>query len=413
MTRSLRSLVVLFVATAATAAAPGVGAQPAVTGNRLDSDHLIFIIDTSGSMRRYEWDRVQAQVQETLAAHPAVEAFQVLNDEAQPLLETFRGAWMPNTPEFRDRVLEALSDWDAFSNSSPQRAILAAISDYYDPEKSISLYVMGDDFPATGFPTIEFLVEQVAALNQDGGGYRMRIHAVAFPVYWDALGQMGTSARYAMLMQQIARQNGGSFVALPSRNANGGVTREPMTGLAAAGRRTLVLVDTSARMAGEPWARAVASIERLAADIGPGEEIQVLGFDAEARPLVGDADGGWLSLGEAEREQLALALQGTVPAGESSLDAAVRAVNENEVTADRVFLLVAELPTIGADDAALPGSDSVPEAVRIFNRSMRDVSRAKPINVLLFGDEQLSVPAYWSMALATGGSLVSPAGDWP
>ena len=53
--------------------------------------------------------------------------------------------------------------------------------------------------------------------DADDGSPRVRIHAVAFPVYYVAFdGQLGTSARYAVLMRELCQRNGGTFVALPT-----------------------------------------------------------------------------------------------------------------------------------------------------------------------------------------------------
>jgi hypothetical protein len=46
----------------------------------------------------------------------------------------------------------------------------------------------------------------------------VRIHAVAFPVYYDVTGgELLSAARFATLMRVLCQRNGGTFVALPSR----------------------------------------------------------------------------------------------------------------------------------------------------------------------------------------------------
>jgi hypothetical protein len=48
------------------------------------------------------------------------------------------------------------------------------------------------------------------------GQRRVRIHAVAFPVFYEATGgELYTSADFAVLMRVICQRNGGTFVALP------------------------------------------------------------------------------------------------------------------------------------------------------------------------------------------------------
>lgn len=190
-----------------------------VGGIPVDSEYIIFIIDTSGSMRTYAWDRVQQQIRETLEVYPTVKGIQVLNDDGQYMFRSYRNEWIPDTPEQRNAILDRLEDWRAVSNSSPREGILAAIDTFYDPDKKISLYVYSDDFLA-GSGQINAVVREVDrrnALSADGDK-RVRIHAVAFPVYYEVTGnELLTGADLAILMRALCLRNGGTFVALPSR----------------------------------------------------------------------------------------------------------------------------------------------------------------------------------------------------
>jgi hypothetical protein len=190
-----------------------------VGGIPVDSEYIIFIIDTSGSMRSYAWDRVQQQIRETLEVYPTVKGIQVLNDDGQYMFRSSRNEWIPDTPTQRAEILARLADWRAVSNSSPREGILAAIDTFYDPDKKISLYVYSDDFSA-GTSQINAVVREVDrrnTLNADGQK-RVRIHAVAFPVYYEVTGnELLTAADFAILMRALCLRNGGTFVALPSR----------------------------------------------------------------------------------------------------------------------------------------------------------------------------------------------------
>lgn len=189
----------------------------AIGGVPVDSEYIIFIIDTSGSMRSYAWDRVQQQIRETLDVYPTVKGMQIINDEGTYLFRSYRGQWIPDTPARRRAIIDALPNWNAFSDSSPREGILEAIERFYDPEKKISLYVYSDDFAPPS--TIRQVVREVDRRNRldEEGNRRVRIHAVAFPVYWDVMGDLVSSARYATLMRVLCQRNGGTFVALPSR----------------------------------------------------------------------------------------------------------------------------------------------------------------------------------------------------
>lgn len=191
-----------------------------VGGIPVDSEYIIFIIDTSPSMRRYEWDRVNQIIRETLDVYPIVKGIQVLNDQGNHMFLSYRNEWMPDSPEMRERILQELEDWNAFSESTPRRGIVEAISRYWSADKKISLYVYSDDL-STGSGSINAIVREVDSRNKSGenGERLVRIHAVAFPVYYDVTQSMGTGGDYATLMSILCRRNGGTFVALPSRRA--------------------------------------------------------------------------------------------------------------------------------------------------------------------------------------------------
>jgi hypothetical protein len=185
-----------------------------VGGIPVDSEYIIFLIDTSGSMRQYAWDRVQQQLRETLEVYPTVKGIQVMNDEGEYMFKSYRDEWIPDTPTRREAILDALKSWDAFSNSNPREGILAAIDKFYDPDKKISLYVYSDDFQQG---SINPVVREIDRRNQAdaSGNRRVRIHAVAFPAVYQMVGELYTAANFATLMRVICQRNGGTFIALP------------------------------------------------------------------------------------------------------------------------------------------------------------------------------------------------------
>ena len=185
-----------------------------VGGIPVDSEYIIFLIDTSGSMRQYAWDRVQQQLRETLEVYPTVKGIQVMNDEGEYMFKSYRDEWIPDTPTRRQAILDALKDWDAFSNSNPREGILAAIDKFYDPNKKISLYVYSDDFQQG---SINPVVREIDRRNQAdaSGNRRVRIHAVAFPAVYQMVGELYTAANFATLMRVVCQRNGGTFIALP------------------------------------------------------------------------------------------------------------------------------------------------------------------------------------------------------
>ncbi len=187
-----------------------------IGGIPVDSEYIVFIIDTSGSMKQYAWNRVQQQIKETLDVYPKVKGIQVMNDQGEYMFKSYRNEWIPDTPERRQAIIDGLKRWDAFSASNPRNGILAAIDAFEDPNKKISLYVYSDDF-AQG--SINPVVREIDRRNRldDRGNHRVRIHAVAFPTIYEATGgQMYSEADFAILMRVLCQRNGGTFVALPT-----------------------------------------------------------------------------------------------------------------------------------------------------------------------------------------------------
>jgi hypothetical protein len=131
------------------------------------------------------------------------------------MFSAYAGKWIPDTPARRRAVIERLAGWNAFSNSSPVEGIEAAIRTLAMGSRSISIYVLGDEF--TG-GSIEAVLNEVNRLNQrTGGGRRVRIHAIGFPtLFGQAEYPENTTVRFAMLMRALCERNGGTFVGLSS-----------------------------------------------------------------------------------------------------------------------------------------------------------------------------------------------------
>ena len=187
-----------------------------IGGIPADSEYIIFIIDTSGSMQRYAWGLVQRKLRETLDVYPKVKGIQVMNDMGEYMFSQYRGKWIPDTPARRRAIISRLSSWRAFSNSSPVEGITAAIKTFYSKDKKISLYVFGDEFSGTRMQPVINGVDRINKATLDGSR-RVRIHAVGFPVVLEKTrGQGNTGERFATLMRTLCQKNGGAFVGLNS-----------------------------------------------------------------------------------------------------------------------------------------------------------------------------------------------------
>ena len=187
-----------------------------VGGIPIDSEYIIFVIDTSGSMFRYAWPKVIAQISDTLRVYPKVKGIQILNDMGAYMFPSYREKWIPDSPDRRDAISERLRTWNAFSNSSPAEGITEAIRSFNSPGKKISVYVYGDEF--TG-ESIRKVVDYVSEINHKDnmGDPLVRIHAIGFPVQFaQPPALQHTGVRFAALMRELTRKNGGTFVGLNS-----------------------------------------------------------------------------------------------------------------------------------------------------------------------------------------------------
>ncbi len=187
-----------------------------VGGIPVDSEYIIFIIDTSGSMQSMAWPLMRRKVEETLRLYPEVKGIQVMNDEGGFMFSQYAGKWIPDSPARRRAIVERLQSWRPFSNSSPVEGIEAAIRIYYRSDRKISLYVFGDEFTGT---SIDDVVRRVDRLNRAdaAGNRRVRIHGVGFPTMFAPPAQSSyTGVRFATLMRELAQRNGGTFLGLNS-----------------------------------------------------------------------------------------------------------------------------------------------------------------------------------------------------
>jgi hypothetical protein len=185
-----------------------------IGGIPVDSEYIIFIIDTSGSMFSYSWDRMLAELEATLSIYPEVKGIQVMNDMGNYLFSRYRGQWIPDTPGRRNVILQNLRNWNVFSNSSPVEGITQAIRTFYDPGKKISIYVFGDEFTGDSIAQVVDTVDRINREDADGNR-RVRIHGVGFPVQFIRAPHLQTTGiRFATLMRELAFRNGGTFVGL-------------------------------------------------------------------------------------------------------------------------------------------------------------------------------------------------------
>jgi len=182
----------------------------AVGGIPIDSEYIIFVVDTSGSMQEYNWRAARQMLNEILNMYPRVKGIQIMDDEGAYMFDGYRGQWIADTPARRKAILDRFTNWTSFSNSSPVEGVLAAIRTFWAADKKISIYLFGDDY--TG-ESIQAALDAVDRSNRVAGGERrVRIHAIGFAMP-ARVPQFGNQ-RFSALMRAMCERNGGTFVGL-------------------------------------------------------------------------------------------------------------------------------------------------------------------------------------------------------
>jgi hypothetical protein len=225
---------------------------------------------------------------------------------------------------------------------------------------------------------------------------------------------------------------------VPGRNVRsfvGNGDRQYLTGLKVGGRRIFILADASAsmlapdivnavrrhflppevRVRAEKWQQAVKAVDWLAAQMPADARFQLYVFDTKARAVLPGTEGVWLEAKDRPTVDKAIAvLRETAPIGGTSLYAAFAAAKAMNPPPDNILLLTDGLPTQGErppSRATISGKDRL----RLFVRALDELPRGVPVNVILFpmeGDPMAS-SAFWKLAMATRGSMMTPSSDWP
>lgn len=177
-------------------------------GIPVDSEYIIFIIDTSGSMKQI-WARVLSVLDNVLDIHPKVKGIQVLSDNGAYLISGYSKKWIADTGTNRKNILKLLSIWNAASNSSPVEGLSEALRTYARSGKNISVYIFGDDYTGSSYDPV---LNTLDRLNRNSGNDKplVKVHAVGFTTRL-------STGRFGILMREVTRRNNGTFLALPEK----------------------------------------------------------------------------------------------------------------------------------------------------------------------------------------------------
>lgn len=182
-----------------------------VGGIVVDSDYIIFVIDTSGSMRD-KWNHVKSVIDNVLTMHPKVKGFQIINDNGFYLKK--KGGWIPDTKTERSLALIQTNRWAANSNSNPYEGIAEALRAYGRDGRKLAIYVFGDDFSAGRY---DDAAASISRLNQSAvtGKRLARIHGIGFASRSGGYGAVDSGGyTFAVLMSAVARENAGTYLGL-------------------------------------------------------------------------------------------------------------------------------------------------------------------------------------------------------
>ena len=211
--------------------------------------------------------------------------------------------------------------------------------------------------------------------------------------------------------------------------------RHYLTGLSLSGRRTLILLDSSASMLSDhivdilrrrnmnktlrreapKWRQSVAAVEWLLSQLPIDGQFQLFAFNETVFPVLQHSAGQWLQASNTKTmEEVSAALHSLAPEKGTNLYKAVKIISEMNPPADNVVLMTDGLPTMGAGPSLFK-KVSARQRLNIFKNAIGQIPEAVPINVILYqmeGDPE-AASAYWRLAMITRGSFFCPSRDWP
>ncbi len=177
-----------------------------VGGIPVDSEYIVFIIDTSGSMQRI-WKKVMMYVEEIIKIHPTVKGFKIINDQGVPMGANDK--YLIDTKTYRAGAIAQLKNFSGQSSSNPVEGIISSLRKIKTNEIT-SLYVIGDDYSMYGSKEFSKDLKIIKDLNKTISGKRKaRIHGIGF------ISSEGSGLEFSKFMRALTQENDGTFIALP------------------------------------------------------------------------------------------------------------------------------------------------------------------------------------------------------
>ncbi len=211
--------------------------------------------------------------------------------------------------------------------------------------------------------------------------------------------------------------------------------RQYLTGLKLGGNRILILLDASASMLDQTivniirrrnmsddaklrsakWQQAVATVDWLLSQFPRSSWYQIYAFSSEVSAVLPDTLDDWLEIDN--REELDSAIENmrqVIPEGPTNLENAFQAVSRMAPHPDNIILITDGLPTQGSRGNR-GNTITGKQRERLFAQSLRALPVGIPVNVILapLEGDPMAASSFWKLAIATGGSFLSPSRDWP
>lgn len=196
--------------------------QKVPIGIPMDRNYLVFVIDTSGSMRELSrpifdiggirtrpglWREAMRKLDATLQAYPEVRGIQFLDADGRYIIDGSRGRWLEDSPALRRRYYNQVNNYPIYSRSNPVPGIEEAIRRFRDPEKRIAIFVVGDEFGGNE----DAVLRRLDRINprMPNGERAVSINALGFPT---PAFPHTTARKYANLMREVTHAHDGAFI---------------------------------------------------------------------------------------------------------------------------------------------------------------------------------------------------------
>ncbi|PDH28972.1 MAG: hypothetical protein CNE95_05645 [Puniceicoccaceae bacterium MED-G30] len=186
-----------------------------------EATHVVFVVDTSGSMRNQFTQQIHSAVIRQLSAIldslPAVQRIQFFDTSGQSVMPS--GTWLPDTPSLRKDALQRLRNYPLLSVSDPEpglRRVFRDLAPSVGKNQQMSVYVVGDDFRGN---TRGFLhqLDRLNPRDSASGKRPASINAIGFPTIQGPflIGGLQGNTRFANIMREIAEAHQGVLILRP------------------------------------------------------------------------------------------------------------------------------------------------------------------------------------------------------